>query len=75
VLSRPGEDVYVLLVAWEDVGLAGSTFKIYLNPLVNWIWGGGLMLIAGTLAAAWPAKQTAVSWLVVRQPAAGVAAK
>jgi cytochrome c-type biogenesis protein CcmF len=75
VLNRPGEDVYVLLVAWEEVGLAGSTFKIYLNPLVNWIWLGGLALIAGTLLAAWPERQAAVSWEVTRRPALGVPAK
>lgn len=70
VFSRPGEDVYVLLVAWEEIGLTGSTFKIYLNPLVNWIWLGGLALIVGTLLAAWPERQAAVSWTVARQPVA-----
>jgi cytochrome c-type biogenesis protein CcmF len=75
VLSRPGEDVYVLLVAWENVGLEGSTFKIYLNPLVNWIWLGGLMLIIGTLIAAWPKRQAAVSWSVARQPVIVTSAK
>jgi len=75
VLSRPGEDVYVLLVAWEEVGLTGSTFKIYLNPLVNWIWLGGLVLIAGTLLAAWPERQAVISWVEARSPALGVPAK
>ncbi len=75
VLNRPGEDVYVLLVAWEEVGLTGSTFKIYLNPLVNWIWLGGLALIAGTLLAAWPERQAALSWAEIRPQAIGVPAK
>jgi cytochrome c-type biogenesis protein CcmF len=77
VLNRPGEDVYILLVAWEEVGLSGSTFKVYLNPLINWIWLGGLALIVGTLVAAWPEKQIAASWTTVRQQPAlgGVAAK
>lgn len=70
VFSRPGEDVYVLLVAWEEIGVTGSTFKIYLNPLVNWIWLGGLALIVGTLLAAWPERQAAVSWTGARQPVA-----
>ncbi len=65
----------MLLVAWENVGLEGATFKIYLNPLVNWIWLGGLALIIGTLVAAWPERQTAVSWSVVRQPVAAAPAK
>ena len=75
VLSRPGEDVYVLLVGWEEMGPAGSTFKVYLNPLINWIWLGGLTFIAGTLLAAWPGRQAAASWAVTRRPAMGVAAK
>ena len=61
VHNRPGEDVYVLLVGWEEIGPGGSTFKIYLNPLINWIWLGGAALIVGTLLAAWPERQTAIS--------------
>jgi cytochrome c-type biogenesis protein CcmF len=72
VLHRLGEDVYVLLVAWEETGPSGSTFKVYLNPLVNWIWLGGLTFIAGTLLAAWPARQATASWAVVRRPATDV---
>jgi cytochrome c-type biogenesis protein CcmF len=30
--------------------------KIYLNPLVNWLWFGGIIFILGTLVAAWPEK-------------------
>jgi cytochrome c-type biogenesis protein CcmF len=55
IYSRLDGDVYVLLVAWEDVGPAETAFKVYVNPLVNWIWTGGLVLILGTLLAAWSA--------------------
>jgi cytochrome c-type biogenesis protein CcmF len=54
VRSSAEDDFYALLVAWEPMGAAGATFKIYLNPLVNWIWSGGLVFILGTLIAAWP---------------------
>lgn len=53
VYSTPGVDVYVLLVGWEEVGFDASTFKIYVNPLINWVWTGGLVLILGTVIAAW----------------------
>ena len=43
-----------LLVTWEPLAAAGATFKIYLNPLVNWVWAGGFIFILGTLVAAWP---------------------
>ncbi|MBX3082707.1 MAG: heme lyase CcmF/NrfE family subunit [Anaerolineae bacterium] len=46
-------DVYVLLVSWEAVGEGSATFKIYLNPLINFIWWGGVLLVIGTLIAAW----------------------
>jgi len=75
ILSRPGEDVYILLVGWEEVSPDNTTFKIYINPLVNWIWFGGLTLIAGTLLAAWPERQTTASWSMVRRPALNVATK
>jgi len=54
VYSTPGKDVYVLLVGWEDIGTNGSTFKMYLNPLINWVWAGGFTLLAGVLVSAWP---------------------
>ena len=49
-----GDDLYVLLVDWQPVSTTGATFKIYFNPLVNWLWLGGLVFILGTMVAAWP---------------------
>jgi cytochrome c-type biogenesis protein CcmF len=54
VRSAIEDDFYVLLVDWEPIAANGATFKVYLNPLVNWIWAGGLVFILGTLVAAWP---------------------
>jgi cytochrome c-type biogenesis protein CcmF len=48
------EDFYVLLVGWESLGNQGATFKVYYNPLVNFVWLGGIVFILGTLVAAWP---------------------
>jgi len=53
-LSQFDEDFYVLLVAWEEISLSSATFKIYVNPLINWVWAGGLIFIVGTFIAAWP---------------------
>ena len=39
------DDLYVLLVDWEPVSSGGATFKIYVNPLVNWLWIGSLLFI------------------------------
>ncbi len=54
VRSTVEDDFYVLLVDWEPIAANGATFKIYLNPLVNWLWAGGFVFIFGTLVAAWP---------------------
>jgi cytochrome c-type biogenesis protein CcmF len=56
VRSSWEDDFYVLLVDWQPVSTAGATFKIYHNPLVNWLWLGGFVFIFGTLIAAWPDK-------------------
>jgi cytochrome c-type biogenesis protein CcmF len=53
VHSTAAEDVYVLLVGWEAISNGGSTFKIYINPLINWVWIGGFVLTLGVLLAAW----------------------
>ena len=47
------EDVYVVLNGWEAGG-ATATFTIYINPLTVWMWIGGIVLVIGTLIAAWP---------------------
>ena len=52
--STVSEDFYVLLVNWEPLTPDSATFRIFLNPLINWVWAGGLIFILGTLIAAWP---------------------
>jgi cytochrome c-type biogenesis protein CcmF len=47
------EDLYVIVAGWEDGGTT-ATFKAFVNPLVNWLWIGGLVFILGTAVAAWP---------------------
>jgi cytochrome c-type biogenesis protein CcmF len=47
------EDVYVVLNGWESGGSL-ATFTIYVNPLTVWMWIGGIVLVLGTLIAAWP---------------------
>ena len=47
-------DFYVLLVGWEPISHQTATFKVYINPLVNLVWWGGLVLILGTFISAWP---------------------
>src|SRR4030095_4723279 len=57
--STMRDDLYVLLVDWEPASATGATFKIYVNPLVNWLWLGSLLFLFGIFIAAWPEKDPA----------------
>jgi len=57
VRSTLADDLYVILVDWQPISAVGATFKVYHNPLVNWLWIGSLVFIFGTLVAAWPEKE------------------
>jgi cytochrome c-type biogenesis protein CcmF len=48
------DDLYILLIDWEPASTASTTFKIYVNPLVNWLWLGSLLFLVGIVIAAWP---------------------
>ncbi len=67
VWSRPQEDLYTLLVAWETRPRLTATFKVYVNPLINWLWLGGLTFVLGTMVAAWPEPATRRQWKLVPQ--------
>jgi len=52
-------DFYVLLSGYEqtnpgDSATLSATFKVYLNPLVNLVWWGGIILIIGTVISTLP---------------------
>jgi cytochrome c-type biogenesis protein CcmF len=46
------EDLYLILANFEEDGLV--TLQILVNPLVAWLWVGGVVLLAGTAMAWWP---------------------
>jgi cytochrome c-type biogenesis protein CcmF len=48
------DDLYVILVDWQPTTAMGATFKIFVNPLVNWLWIGSLVFLVGIIFAAWP---------------------
>jgi cytochrome c-type biogenesis protein CcmF len=54
VYATPGKDVYILLVGWDVIdNVQNATFKVYINPLINWVWIGGFVMMFGTIIAAW----------------------
>ncbi len=48
------EDFYIILANWEGVSENSATVRMFLNPLVNWVWFGGWIFMVGTLIAGWP---------------------
>jgi len=52
IRSTLHEDLYVILDNWNNNGTAA--FKFIVNPLVSWIWLGGIVLACGGLFAFWP---------------------
>jgi cytochrome c-type biogenesis protein CcmF len=57
VRSTLADDLYVILVDWQPITAEGATFKIFRNPLINWLWIGSGILVLGTLVALWPADE------------------
>lgn len=72
VHSTLAGDFYVMLVEWKSINSEGATFKIYLNPLVNWLWAGGIVFILGTLVAAWPDQREFHGYKLTPHPDVGV---
>lgn len=67
VRSTMEDDLYVILVDWQPILSTGATFKIYHNPLVNWLWLGTIIMIIGSCVAAWPEKDTEIVSARVRR--------
>ena len=45
IRTTPFDDLYVVLAGWETDGSA--SFMVFVNPLVIWIWLGGIVALAG----------------------------
>ena len=52
--STMSGDFYAIIVNWEG---NRATFRAYLNPLINFVWLGGILLLLGTLVAMWPSRE------------------
>ena len=60
IRSTLADDLYVVLVNWENVSVEQTPFKVYHNPLVSWLWIGSVIFVLGYLVAAWPDKKEEV---------------
>jgi len=53
-LASLKDEVYVILIDWQPINQASTTFKIFVNPLINWMWIGSFLFLFGIIIAAWP---------------------
>ncbi|MBU6363274.1 MAG: hypothetical protein KGQ95_03545, partial [Acidobacteria bacterium] len=53
--SSPFRDVYVVLVGLTPDGLA--RLSVFINPMMMWIWIGGLVMVLGSIIAVWPSRR------------------
>ena len=62
IRSTLGSDLYLVLGSYDqETGMA--TILAYLNPLISFLYWGGLMLVIGTAVVIWPPRA------VAREPA------
>ncbi len=64
--STLAADFYAIITFWEGNRV---TFRVYLNPLINFVWFGGGILIVGTVVALWPSRRPSL----IAQPSAAPA--
>jgi cytochrome c-type biogenesis protein CcmF len=58
------DDLYVILTDFHDDGSA--SFRVLINPMVSWIWAGGVVLVLGAVIAMWPSARERREEAVVR---------
>ena len=64
IRSTPVEDLYIIPSEALDDGSMG--FRVFVNPLIWWMWLAGPVFILGTVVALWPQRKPAVAY--IREP-------
>ena len=69
IRSTPVEDLYIVPSDTFEDGSVG--FRIFVNPMVWWMWLAGPVLLLGTVIALWPQRRPAPAYVPVpsRAPA------
>jgi cytochrome c-type biogenesis protein CcmF len=63
------EDLYIVMAGF-DAQTQSATFHVVINPLVNWIWAGFMVLALGTFIALLPERLLALASVTVPSGAA-----
>ncbi len=57
VRSTPIDDVYLSLLTMPDQPGGPITVRVFIEPLVSWIWAGGILIFFGSFLAAFPGRR------------------
>jgi cytochrome c-type biogenesis protein CcmF len=68
VRSRVTNDLYMTLLAFEQDG-SSATVSVIVEPLVSWIWVGGLIVALGAILGMRPARERRAAAASTRAPA------
>jgi len=52
------EDVYLTLEQGAAAGDSSATIRVFIKPMILWLWMGGLVMAIGTLLAAFPGSRS-----------------
>lgn len=70
--STPVRDVYVTLTAVPSGPKSDASIGVIVEPLVMWLWLGGVVILLGTILAAWPGRRRRRPVEAASAPVAGV---
>jgi cytochrome c-type biogenesis protein CcmF len=60
IRSNLQEDVYIVFAGSVE-GTEEAVYRFTINPLVWWVWFGGLILVFGGLVTLWPGEGTSIT--------------
>ena len=72
VRTRPDNDLYLNLLAFNEQDGSTATLSVIVEPLVGWIWFGGFVVAIGALVGIWPRRKPAPIPVARRPRKAGV---
>jgi len=72
ISSTPREDLYVVY-AGRSPQSDKPVIHAYLNPLVKWVWFGGVVVVLGTILALIPNRAPVIVMQAAKQPAPATA--
>ena len=68
IWSTLGEDLYVVLGSYDPPSQL-AVFQVFVNPMIAWMWIGGVVLALGTAVCMWPSYSERTVTVAARVPA------